>query len=59
MEESSMPSKKIFKMELAVQLIRKGHDLVGTKVNKFDNGKTVFIFNETKELLRDVTEFTS
>ncbi|WP_179861900.1 hypothetical protein [Bacillus wiedmannii] len=53
-----MPNKNIFKMELAVKLIRLGHDLVGTMPNKYDQRKTVFVFAETKQLLKDLTELS-
>ncbi|EEL15553.1 hypothetical protein bcere0016_40600 [Bacillus cereus 95/8201] len=45
-------------MELAVKLIRLGHDLVGTMPNKRDQKKVVFVFAETKQLLIDLTELS-
>jgi|tagenome__1003787_1003787.scaffolds.fasta_scaffold12512123_1 hypothetical protein len=53
-----MPEKRIFKKELAVQLIRKGHDLIDAERNKNNPSKTVFVFNETEQLLKDLTELT-
>lgn len=57
--KSIMVNKNIFKLDLAVQLIRKGHDLKRTEQNKINPKKTVFIFTETEQLLRDLTELTS
>ncbi|MDA1660377.1 hypothetical protein PDK35_10415 [Bacillus cereus group sp. TH153LC] len=53
-----MPNKNIFKMELAVKLIRLGHDLVGTMPNKNDQKRVVFVFAKTEQLLKDLTEFS-
>ncbi len=51
-----MANKKVFNMDIAVQLIRKGHDLQTTKRNNRNPDLTVFVFFETEQLLQDLNE---
>lgn len=53
-----MKVKKIFKKSIAMYLIRKGHDLKDIELNLKNNRFKVFIFMETPELLKDLTEMS-
>lgn len=53
-----MGIKKIFKKSVAMCLIRRGHDLKDIESNLKDNRFKVFLFEETQELLKDLTEIT-
>ncbi|CAM2830280.1 hypothetical protein HAHI6034_05090 [Hathewaya histolytica] len=53
-----MKIKKIFKREIALGLIGKGHKLIYTEPNREVKTFSVFCFIETEELLNDLTEIT-
>ncbi|WP_185750684.1 hypothetical protein [Clostridium sp. KNHs214] len=54
-----MKIKKIFKREIALELIQMGHTLVYTEPNRDKRDFSVFCFMETTELLRDLTRLTN
>lgn len=54
-EEIKAPGKKnIYKKSLAIELIKKGHDLSHTMKNKHNPKYQVFVFNETPSLISDL-----
>lgn len=53
-----MEIKKIFKREIALELITKGHKLIYTEPNRNKRDFSVFCFEETDELLEDLTKLT-
>lgn len=53
-----MKVKKIFTKKVAYELIQKGHNLIDMEDNLKHEGLKVFVFEETEELLRDLTEIT-
>ncbi|WP_409069897.1 hypothetical protein ACFLKB_12035 [Clostridium sp. FAM 1755] len=53
-----MKIKKIFKREIALNLISNGHKLIYTEPNRNIHIFSVFCFEETTELLKDLTELT-
>lgn len=53
-----MQIKKIFKRDIALKLVENGHRLIYTEPNRLKNYLSVFCFQETEELLRDLTELT-
>ena len=53
-----MKIKKIFKREIALELIQKGHKLMYTEPNRDIPTFVVFCFIETEELLSDLTKLT-
>jgi hypothetical protein len=54
-----MRVKKIFKLQIALQLLSsKKHNLLYTESNRNKDGFTVFCFEESEELLKDLTEIT-
>ncbi|GAB6150227.1 hypothetical protein [Clostridium novyi] len=53
-----MKIKKIFKRDIALKLIARGHKLIYTEPNRNIHIFSVFCFEETGELLRDLTELT-
>lgn len=55
-----MQIKKIFKREIALQLMcNKKHNFLYTEPNRNKNWLSVFCFEETPELLNDLTEITN
>lgn len=50
--------KKIFSKSIAVQLIQLGNELLYTEPNTKKPYLSVFVFNETKELLEQLTNIT-
>jgi len=50
--------KKIFSKAIAVQLIVMGNELLFTEVNRLKPYLSVFVFNETPELLEQLTNIT-
>ena len=50
--------KKIFSKAIAVQLIVMGNELLFTEVNRLKPHLSVFVFNETPELLEQLTSIT-
>ncbi|ENK1242996.1 hypothetical protein AB2063_001124 [Clostridium botulinum] len=53
-----MKVKKIFTKKVAYELIQKGHNLIDMEKNLKHEGFKVYVFEETEELLRDLTEIT-
>ncbi|MBY6996499.1 hypothetical protein HYH54_07940 [Clostridium botulinum] len=53
-----MKIKKIFKREIALELIEMGHKLIYTEPNRNIHIFSVFCFEETRDLLRDLTILT-
>ena len=51
--------KKIFSKSIAVQLIVLGNELLYTEPNRLKHNLSVFVFNETKELLEQLTSITN
>lgn len=51
-----MEIKKIFKKSMAINLIRMGNELKNTEPNLKNPKFTVFIFNKTRKLLKDITQ---
>ncbi|WP_102400477.1 DUF5659 domain-containing protein [Haloimpatiens massiliensis] len=51
-----MEIKKIFKKSMAINLIRMGNELINTEPNLKNPKFTVFIFNKTRKLLKDITQ---
>ena len=48
-----MSNKRVFNMNIAMKLIRKGHDLV--KCEPHRNGKSIiFLFENTEQLQKDL-----
>ena len=54
-----MHIKKIFKQKLATQLLINGHNLIKTEPNTYKPEFSVYLFEETVELLDDLTKFTN
>lgn len=50
--------KKIFKKQIAVQLLKNGHILLYTEPNYKKTHFSVFVFENTPELLKDLTQIT-
>ncbi|WP_204245990.1 hypothetical protein [Clostridium botulinum] len=53
-----MKIKKIFKREIALQLISMGHQLIYTEPNRQIKNFVVFCFEEDNKLLDDLTKLT-
>jgi len=53
-----MKIKKIFKRDIAFQLIAIGHNLIYTEPNHMKKWLSVFCFEETDALLKDLTKLT-
>jgi hypothetical protein len=53
-----MKVKKIFSKKIAIQLIVNGNELIYTEPNKYKNWLSVFCFEETPNLLKNLTEIT-
>ncbi|HID0816102.1 DUF5659 domain-containing protein [Clostridium botulinum] len=53
-----MKVKKIFTKKVAYELIQKGHNLVDMEDNLKHKGFKVYVFEETQELLKDLTQIT-
>lgn len=53
-----MKVKKIFTKKVAYKLIEKNHNLIDMEDNLKHKGLKVYVFEETEELLRDLTEIT-
>lgn len=53
-----MKIKKIFKREIALELVSLGHQLIYTEPNRNRRDFSVFCFVETDELLEDLTKLT-
>jgi len=51
--------KKIFSKSIAVQLIVLGNELLYTEPNRLKQNLSVFVFNETEELLEQLTNITN
>jgi len=51
--------KKIFSKSIAVQLIVLGNELLYTELNRLKHNLSVFVFNETEELLEQLTSITN
>jgi len=51
--------KKIFSKSIAVQLIVLGNELLYTEPNRLKQNLSVFVFNETEELLEQLTIITN
>ena len=51
--------KKIFSKSIAVQLIVLGNELLYTEPNRLKPNLSVFVFNETEELLEQLTSITN
>lgn len=51
--------KKIFSKSIAVQLIKLGNELLFTEPNRLKPNLSVFVFNETPELLKQLTILTN
>lgn len=49
-----METYKVFKLDLAVQLIRMGNEVVKTEPNLKNPKYAVFIFKATKKLFTDI-----
>ncbi len=54
----NMKIKKIFKREIALQLISMGHQLIYTEPNRQIKNFVVFCFEEDNKLLNDLTKLT-
>lgn len=54
-----MITKKIFKKDIAIELIKRGHTILYTEPNLKKSWLLVFNFLETEELLRDMTEINN
>ncbi|AJD26103.1 hypothetical protein G8E05_10720 [Clostridium botulinum] len=53
-----MKIKKIFKREIALQLVSMGHKLIYTEPNRNIENFVVFCFEEDNKLLNDLTKLT-
>ena len=51
--------KKIFSKSIAVKLIVLGNELLYTEPNRLKQNLSVFVFNETEELLEQLTIITN
>ncbi|MEK4951987.1 hypothetical protein NST12_16970 [Bacillus sp. FSL W8-1127] len=49
-----MRMKKIFKRSLAIELLKRGNQLVSIGSNKFHKDKQVYIFKDTLKLREDL-----
>ena len=58
MENQPIRIKKIFKRKIASQLSVNGHKLIATEPNKYKPNFSVYLFEETVELLNDLTKLT-
>lgn len=54
-----MNTKKIFSRKLAVELRRKGFQIVGTEPNTYKPQFDVYLFNDTAELKAAITEINA
>ncbi|MGE7903438.1 hypothetical protein ACQKNS_03440 [Peribacillus sp. NPDC094092] len=53
-----MGLKNIYKKSLAIELIKRGHDLHHTMPNRNNRKYQVFVFPHTDELIKDLLELT-
>ena len=53
-----MLTKRIFNKPTAYELINRGHDLVRTENNHKKKWMKVFVFQQTDELLEDLTDIS-
>lgn len=53
-----MKIKKIFSRKIALQLISNGNNLIYTEQNRYKHRLSVFCFEETQNLLNQLTELT-
>ena len=51
--------KNIYKKSLAMDLVRKGHDIEHTMRNRENPKYQVFVFKDTPQLIRDLLELTN
>lgn len=51
-----MGLKNVYKKSLAIELIKRGHDLHHTMRNYRDKRFQVFVFEDTPELIKDLVE---
>lgn len=51
--------KNIYKKTLAMELIKRGHDLKWTMRNKYNSKYQVYVFAETPELIADLLDITA
>jgi hypothetical protein len=58
MEVDIMGLKNIYKKSLAIELIKRGHDLHHTMRNRENPKYQVFVFPHTDELIKDLLELT-
>lgn len=54
-----MDYKKIFSKAIALELIAKGYELIGTEPNKYKPWLSVFVFENTTYLLEELTNITN
>ncbi|MEI2471923.1 hypothetical protein ACIQX3_00130 [Peribacillus frigoritolerans] len=53
-----MGLKNIYKKSLAMELVRRGHDIHHTMPNRNNKKYQIFVFPHTDELIKDMLELT-
>jgi hypothetical protein len=57
-EVNIMGLKNIYKKSLAIELIKRGHDLSHTMRNRNNRKYQIFVFPHTDELIKDLLDIT-